>query len=191
MIITGCLISAFLLLAAAYAIFRILFRRDYRQKGQLTPLSALLGTLVWFCWGGFPAIYASRDWPATHVDPILGIPGKIFLWSGLAIMLFGIVQLGLLRAFGRRQTILKQIGFYRFSRNPQIIGCALYGIGFAALWPSWCALIWIALFAPVAHLMVLTEEEHLRKKHGETYVRYCERTPRYLPYKRIRVSLLK
>jgi protein-S-isoprenylcysteine O-methyltransferase Ste14 len=32
--------------------------------------------------------------------------------------------------------------------------------------------------------MVLTEEEHLRAVHGEAYVRYCERVPRYIGFRR-------
>jgi protein-S-isoprenylcysteine O-methyltransferase Ste14 len=32
----------------------------------------------------------------------------------------------------------------------------------------------------VGHLMVMTEEEHLREVYGEEYERYCERVPRYL-----------
>jgi protein-S-isoprenylcysteine O-methyltransferase Ste14 len=32
----------------------------------------------------------------------------------------------------------------------------------------------------MAHLMVLAEEEHLRRVHGETYDEYCRRIPRHI-----------
>ncbi len=35
--------------------------------------------------------------------------------------------------------------------------------------------------AVLSHLMILTEEEHLRHVFGEVYERYCERVPRYIP----------
>jgi protein-S-isoprenylcysteine O-methyltransferase Ste14 len=53
-------------------------------------------------------------------------------------------------------------------------------IGVVVLWPSWYALGWVVLYGIVVHLMVLTEEEHLRAVHGEEYERYCSRVPRYL-----------
>lgn len=180
MTLTIYLIAVFLMLVTALVIFRILFRRDYERKGQLLPFSLIAGTLIWSAFGGFPAIYLARDWPAVHVSPIARAIGKISLWGGLAIIFLGIAQLGLLRALGHKQNALKQTGFYRLSRNPQIIGCALYVIGFAVLWPSWYALGWAIIFVVMAHVMVLGEEEHLRKRYGEAYARYCERAPRYL-----------
>ena len=60
------------------------------------------------------------------------------------------------------------------------MGGALLVAGSAALWPSWYALGWLFLYAAIAHMMVLTEEEHMRNVHGEEYERYCERVPRYL-----------
>jgi protein-S-isoprenylcysteine O-methyltransferase Ste14 len=53
-------------------------------------------------------------------------------------------------------------------------------IGIALLWPSWYALGWVALGAVIAHMMVLTEEEHLRRTLGESYLAYCQNVPRYV-----------
>ena len=69
---------------------------------------------------------------------------------------------------------------YRFSRNPQIVGGALTAAGCALLWTSWYALGWIVLYAVVGHMMVLTEEEHLRNVYGGEYTTYLKRTPRYV-----------
>jgi len=182
MTLTVYLISAFLLLVAAFVFFRFFGRRDYRRKGRLTLFSLLVETLIFFLWGGFPYIYGPSDWPAVQVGPILEAMGWISLAGGLGIMFTAMAGLGLRRALGQESKVLKQTGFYRVSRNPQIVGCALYGIGFALLWPSWYALGWVILFAAMAHMMVLTEEEHLRHVHGEEYVRYCARVPRYLGF---------
>ena len=75
---------------------------------------------------------------------------------------------------------LVQSGPYRVTRNPQLVGGSLLVIGVVVLWPSCCALGWVVLYGVVAHMMVLTEEEHLRDVFGEEYERYCGRVPRYL-----------
>lgn len=53
-------------------------------------------------------------------------------------------------------------------------------LGIALRWPSWYALGWMLLFVAMIHMMVITEEEHLRDVFGEEYVRYCKKVPRYL-----------
>jgi protein-S-isoprenylcysteine O-methyltransferase Ste14 len=60
-----------------------------------------------------------------------------------------------------------------------VLSCALIVIGYALLWPTWHSLGWVLLYALIAHVMVITEEEHLRGVHGEAYLRYCQRVPRY------------
>jgi protein-S-isoprenylcysteine O-methyltransferase Ste14 len=100
---------------------------------------------------------------------------------GLIGAVLGMANLGFRRAFGQEVDEPQQSGLYGVTRNPQIL---MYGpavIGYALLWPSWYALGWVGLYAAIAHIMVLTEEEHLRRVGGETYVRYCERVPRYIP----------
>jgi protein-S-isoprenylcysteine O-methyltransferase Ste14 len=43
---------------------------------------------------------------------------------------------------------------------------------------------WLVLFATMANLMILAEEEHLHKIYGEEYERYCKQVPRYLGFSR-------
>jgi protein-S-isoprenylcysteine O-methyltransferase Ste14 len=100
--------------------------------------------------------------------------------AGLLVIAIGMVQLGLRNIFGQGSKNLKQTGFYGFSRNPQILGCWLYVIGFTVLWPSWYTLGWACLFVIIAHVMVLTEEEYLHQIFGETYQHYTDHVPRYL-----------
>lgn len=54
------------------------------------------------------------------------------------------------------------------------------------LWPSWYALGWGLLFAPIIYMMVLAEEEHLRNTYGQEYEQYCARVPRYLGFSKRR-----
>ena len=43
-------------------------------------------------------------------------------------------------------------------------------------------LIWVLMYAFIAHTMVIVEEQHLRRVFGREYQDYCARTPRYLGF---------
>ena len=91
-------------------------------------------------------------------------------------------RLGILRSLGLQSGVLKNTDFYRVTRNPQVVGCFLYVIAYIILWPSWYALGWGLSLMAVIHVMVLTEEEHLRNKFGGEYEEYCISVSRYLGY---------
>jgi protein-S-isoprenylcysteine O-methyltransferase Ste14 len=172
--------SALVLLAVAIMLFRSPVREDYRAMGRLSTFTVALQALLFFIYGGFPYLYVPDDWPAVHVSlgvRILGLAGIVL---GLSTLLFGIIRLGIRRSLGRRLGKLNQSGLYGKSRNPQAVACGLYVIGFAILWPSLYALAWALLYVPIIHMMVITEEEHLRRAYGKEYERYFERVPRYL-----------
>jgi protein-S-isoprenylcysteine O-methyltransferase Ste14 len=138
---------------------------------------------------GFPYIYNPPEWASfwsrdVPVDTPLRVIGVICIVLGLALALGTMFWFGLRRAFGLQVNLLKQTGPYRVTRNPQIVGGSLLVIGSAVLWPSWYALGWVVLYAIVAHMMVFTEEEHLRAVFGQEYERYCKRVPRYLGFPR-------
>jgi protein-S-isoprenylcysteine O-methyltransferase Ste14 len=180
------IVSAFLLIVAAFAVFRVVVRRDYRQKGRLTPLSGFLELLIWGLYMGFPYLYNPPQWVwfwsgDVPVGTPLRVSGMVCIGAGFVLAFGTMAWFGMRRAFGLEVNALIQTGPYRLTRNPQIIAGVLLVFGTAVLWPSWYAVGWVVLYAFVAHPMVLTEEEHLRVVFGEEYARYCERVPRYLP----------
>jgi protein-S-isoprenylcysteine O-methyltransferase Ste14 len=181
-------ISILLLIVATWIVFRVVVRRDYRRKGRLNLLSGFLELVVWGLYMGFPYLYNPPQWALFWQDAAVGAPlrivGLICIVGGLALAFGTMLWFGLGRAFGRRVDRLVQVGPYRFSRNPQLVAGSLLVIGSVVLWPSWYALGWAALYAFVAHMMVLTEEEHLGAIYGAEYVRYCALVPRYLGLRR-------
>ncbi len=178
------LLSASLLLVLSYIVFRIFVRRDYLHKGRLSPLSSILETAVFFLWGTFTWIDLPPVWPPPQISLIQKAFALILIVVGLTCMFVTIATFGFRRSIGQRVDELKKSGPYAKSRNPQILFCGLAVIGYALLWPSWHTAGWGLLYAAMAHLMVLTEEEHLRKRYKEEYERYCEQVPRYLPLPR-------
>lgn len=180
-------VAAALLLSAAFIIFRIFVRRDYLRRGRLTLMSTLLETLIWGAYLSLPYLYNPPAWaafwlPDHAVHPLLRAVGMILIVAGFVFGLIAMAALGFRRSFGLEVNVLQQSGVYALSRNPQIVLFSPLILGVALRWPSWYALGWVALFAAMIHIMVLTEEEHLREAFGEEYVRYCEHVPRYVGF---------
>jgi protein-S-isoprenylcysteine O-methyltransferase Ste14 len=178
-------VSAILLLAGAFVVFRRVVRRGYEQNRRLTSLPSFLQLLIWGVFFAFPCIYNPINWAwsqshASQATPIIGSIGWACVGIGLLSMLGALAWLGLARSFGQKGERLASSGPYRVSRNPQLMGGALLIVGYVVLWPSWYALGWLVLFALMAHMMILTEEEHLRRIYRENYEEYCKRVPRYL-----------
>lgn len=176
------LLSLFLLFAASMIVLRVLVRRDYARTGNLSISSAVLQVLIFLAFGGYPSIYLPPDWPAAPVNLPLQIIGSISLIFGLMILSIGTHQLGFRRSLGLQTGMLISNQCYQVTRNPQVLGCILYVIGFTLLWPSWFALGWGLSLIVILHVMVLTEEEHLLNTHHQDYVQYCKRVPRYLRF---------
>ncbi len=177
--------SALVLTAVAFVVFRRVVRRDYRRHRRLTPLPAFLQLLVWGLFIAFPSIYNPPDWAWTRSDasreiPILGLLGWVCVGLGLAMTAGAMAWLGLPRSFGQAGATLESAGPYRVSRNPQLLGGAPLVVGYVLLWPSWNSVLWLALFLALSHMMVLSEEEHLARIHGDQYEQYCRHVPRYL-----------
>ena len=172
--------SALLVLVATVVNLRVVVRRDYARRGRLTPLSSASQWLLAGIWAAFSSIYLPGDWPALHVGPVAQAFGWLCVILGAVTLVLAVAWLGLLRTNGLAADELIHTGPYKVSRNPQLAGFGLGLVGFVILWPSGHMLVSMALFAVLAHLVVLTEEEHLRRVHGEHYEQYIERVPRYV-----------
>ena len=179
------IILILLLLAAAYVVFRLIVRRDYLLQGYLTWYSSALQLLVFAGLMCFPYLFLPPVWPwfwtldgpTSHQQQVIGL---IVIVSGFVIAFGTMGWFGIQRAFGLRTQGLICTGPYRLTRNPQVLGGYLLVIGTSLQWPSWYALVWIALYGISVHWMIISEEEHLQAIFGSDHESYCLRTPRYL-----------
>jgi protein-S-isoprenylcysteine O-methyltransferase Ste14 len=152
-------------------------RKDYHRRGKLSR-TGLFSLCVMLLLPNLMLEYAT-----TYHFPTapLGIMGMTVALLGLALCLAGV------SAFrsGSKVLCLKAgkltvSGPYRWSRNPQYLGWILFLLGFALNdWSLWCMAALIVV-ATSLHLLVLIEEEHLRRVFGEPYRDFCGRVPRYL-----------
>lgn len=179
------LVAAALVAGICFVVFRVLLRRDYRRRGRLAPLSALLEYVAVGSWVTFGYVNITADWPAVHVLPALEVVGWTLFAGGFVLLFVNIIHLGILRSHGQRVTELEQSGFYGWSRNPQIVVFLAGIVGYVLLWPNWRNAGVLVLVGVLAHMMVLTEEEHLEDVFGDEYRKYRERVPRYVRLRRL------
>jgi protein-S-isoprenylcysteine O-methyltransferase Ste14 len=73
-------------------------------------------------------------------------------------------------------------GLYRYVRNPMYVGVLTAIFAWALLFSSLGILVYGMAVGLLFHLfVVLVEEPSLRKKFGESYVRYCKEVNRWAP----------
>jgi protein-S-isoprenylcysteine O-methyltransferase Ste14 len=118
----------------------------------------------------------SYELPSTLLDYVGVVIGVV----GIALLLISIVAFRSMRkALCVDAGKLTTAGPYKWSRNPQYVGWFLFLLGFALNdWSLW-SLAALLVMAISLHLLVLVEEEHLRRTFGEPYVEFCHRVPRY------------
>lgn len=179
------LVFAFVLLGIAYLVFRRIVRRDYLERGKLSPFASVLQLLVFCGYFIFPYFFNPPEW--VYFWRLSGswirygqLIGFVIICLGFLAVFGTMAWFGIGKAFGLNISGLTRQGTYKVSRNPQILGGYLLVIGTAIQWLSLYSLGWVLLYAVIGHWMIITEEEHLLRVFGEEYERYWAEVPRYL-----------
>lgn len=174
-----------LALAVLVSVVALLYARwEYRKRGRLTlvGLFLLCGMLLM---QNLVLEYAtSYEIPSTLVDYI----GVFVAVAGIILCLAGIIPFrSVPKMMCQDVGALTKSGIYHWSRNPQYVGYLLFLLGFALTdWSIWC-LAALLVVAISLHLLVLIEEEHLRRVFGEQYIDFCHRVPRYVGWGSVRI----
>jgi protein-S-isoprenylcysteine O-methyltransferase Ste14 len=173
--------ALFYLICAYFILERV--RRDYASQGSLRRSTSNLEIVMFFLHGCLMGISypGEASWPPVSPYSAVVILGVVLALIGLANMLTALRVFGpFWRMLGLNVEGLKQSGIYRRTRNPQLIGYWLMLLAIPVVWPSQYAWVSALLYWPVAHRMVMIEEEHLEAQFGEEYLEYCRQTPRYI-----------
>jgi len=73
-------------------------------------------------------------------------------------------------------------GLYNYARNPMYIGVLFFLIGEAIFFASLLLIFYAVLVFLCFHLfVVIYEEPALKAKFGDSYRRYCDSVPRWIP----------
>jgi len=164
----------------AWCILRV--RREYRRQNRLSALS-IVGVWVLYVIHFLvtTAAAATSRWPLPLHQTIAVTSGIVLLGFGGFLFLAGIISLRSFRRMsGMDTSILVTTGAYRWSRNPQNVGWALFLLGSALAGRSALALLMTAVFWGTFRGYVAAEEEFLERVFGAEYRRYRDWSHRYL-----------
>jgi protein-S-isoprenylcysteine O-methyltransferase Ste14 len=158
-------------------------KKTYARNGVFS--NKLLG--LWFVMWGFYHLAVilsslSSMWPIA-IDKTLALRG------GLALILAGVITLatGMIafrswrRSCGQDTSQLITTGIYRWSRNPQFMGCLLYLLGISLMGRSGFAFMLTGAASLVIYLYTVhLAEPYLERLYREEYRAYKARTPRWI-----------
>ena len=66
-------------------------------------------------------------------------------------------------------------------RHPQYVAFVLILLGFLLQWPTLLTLLMFPVLLIMYGRLAVTEEAEMRAQFGDAYVRYAQRTPRFIP----------
>jgi len=117
------------------------------------------------------------------MEPMNWIVGFALIFLGEAIRLSGVAAAGTVtRRRSRTVQRLVTYGIFAWMRNPLYVGNFLIWMGFTVIsGVLWFIPVAVALFAIEYTLIVRYEEGVLESIFGQEYLRYKERTPRWIP----------
>ncbi|MFX1569291.1 MAG: methyltransferase family protein [Promethearchaeota archaeon] len=70
-------------------------------------------------------------------------------------------------------------GFYKISRNPQLVMMYITTLGNCLVIGSWTALVIFSISIMAGHFRILGEEKRLTEQYGDSYLEYKRKVPRY------------
>ena len=165
----------------------------YRTKKRIRASDAVASTsiiLISSCILVSIASTYSSQW-YQFMGPIWSLRSPMVSFFGLS--LFGIsILLGWISSAQMREswrigipkdqkTNLIQNGIYAYLRNPYFLSIFIMFLGLFLVRPNYIILLLLGTATAVLHRLVLREEHHLFKIHGEEYIKYKKTTGRYIP----------
>jgi protein-S-isoprenylcysteine O-methyltransferase Ste14 len=171
---------AFVCALGAWCILRV--RREYLHQDRLSPPSVIGVWVLYVSHFAVTAVVAlTSRWSMPLHDTIAIAGGTLLLAVGGFLFLAGIISFrSFWRISGMDTSTLVTTGAYRWSRNPQNVGWALFLVGLALIGRSALALLLAALFWISFRAYVPAEEKFLEHLFGAEYRGYRARSHRYL-----------
>jgi protein-S-isoprenylcysteine O-methyltransferase Ste14 len=117
---------------------------------------------------------------------LIKISGVAFILIGFSMFVLALVSFGHSWRIGideKSPGDLVTLGIFSISRNPIFLFIDLYFVGTFFIYSSTFFLVAAILVVVGLHYQILQEESFLKNNYGEPYLRYMERTSRYLGWR--------
>ena len=109
----------------------------------------------------------------------LGV-GILLVIFGRLITFLSIIQIRKINRSSNQQKFLHQKGWFKWSRNPGLLGMYMFIFGVWCFFSHPLFLVGILFYMTYMHFKILLEEDYLIEKFGKTYQEYLKQTKRYL-----------
>jgi len=163
-------------------------KKTYAENGTFTNKLLIWWFAMWGVFFSALALSALYGVWLLSIDKIFAlIVGSVLFIIGIVLLAVGMIEFKTLRRSCAQDTSkLITSGIYRWSRNPQFIGCLLFFTGISLAGRSILAFILIFIASIVIYwYTVRLAEPYLERLYGEEYGQYKKRTARWfsLPFK--------
>jgi len=107
--------------------------------------------------------------------------GSVEFIIGMILYFIGIIALSIAIINFREAPLGKPIttGFYKISRNPQLVSIYIIILGHILMIGSWISLIILIISISCSYFNILGEEKRLSEQYGNSYLEYKKKVPRY------------
>jgi protein-S-isoprenylcysteine O-methyltransferase Ste14 len=142
----------------------------FRSRGLVGALlGAAFGVLVLFS----PPLFDDAQWERVPLE----ILGWLIFFAGAGLRFWATLYIG-----GRKRLVVVNDGPYSICRHPLYVGTFLIALSVAVMLQSMtflaCVLVGAVFYALAT---VPAEERYLTGQLGESYIRYCQEVPRFVP----------
>ncbi len=105
-----------------------------------------------------------------------GVAFSLYL-AGLTFRFWATLYVG-----GRKNSVVVAEGPYSVCRNPLYLGSFLLAVASGLFIKSWAFAVGI-LYVSLRYILIRVpaEKKQLKERHGEHYVQFCRRVPRFIP----------
>jgi protein-S-isoprenylcysteine O-methyltransferase Ste14 len=117
-----------------------------------------------------------------YTTPAVRMIALIILAVGIVFIIMSSINLGKSVRLGlpQTETVLKQSGIYKFSRNPMYVGFDLLTLSSMIYTLNWIIII-LGVYSMITyHLIIKGEERFLTDRFGEQYLTYKRKVRRYV-----------
>jgi protein-S-isoprenylcysteine O-methyltransferase Ste14 len=152
-------------------------------KTPINPLLFITGKLSGYLTWIFLLISLIRiELFPFYSNPAVRIIAPVILAVGLVFIITSSFSLGKSVRLGlpKTETVLKQSGIYKFSRNPMYVGFDLLTLSSMIYTFYWIVIILGVYSIMTYHLIIRGEENFLTDRFGEQYLTYKRKVRRYV-----------
>lgn len=151
----------------------------HRERGLVATAAGLALTLGLLAVVAGVLLADERGWDA------IAVAGTSAMLGGIALCLAGQRAMGASWRIGvdpDERTALVTTGLFGRMRNPIFTAMLVFATGSALAVPGALSVLGLAVAAAgIVAQVLLVEEPHLRRQHGETYEQYVSRSGRFAP----------